>query len=151
MAVIYLLDTNACIHFLHGTHPALVERVLASGPRALTVSTISVAELHFGAARSSRSRANQERLRTFLRELSVLPFSIECAEVFGRIKSAQMKSGEVIADFDLAIASSAMAHACVLVTDDDAFGRIPDLAIENWTGRDRDAKPASRTKQRNPR
>ena len=64
----FLLDTNACIHFLNGTHPSLSRRVLASGPDLLAVSALTVAELEFGAARSSRPRANRERLAKFFRE-----------------------------------------------------------------------------------
>lgn len=129
----HLLDTNACIHFLNGSRPALVERVLAAGPQHVVVSALSVAELEFGAARSSRPAANAERLRAFLREIHVEPFHEGCSPIFGQIKAALVGAGTPIADLDIAIAATAMAMGMTVVTDDGDFSRIAGLRVENWS------------------
>jgi tRNA(fMet)-specific endonuclease VapC len=129
----YLLDTNACIYYLNGSHPALVERVLEAGPQRLAVSSVTVAELHFGAARSGRPRANRDRVRALLRELETSPFDDDCAEIFGRLKSELFKAGTPLTDFDIAIAASALAGGRTLVTSDSDMRKIRGLSIEDWT------------------
>jgi len=39
----------------------------------------------------------------------------------------------VLAPLDLLIAAHALGVGAVLVTKDQAFGQVPDLAIEDWT------------------
>jgi tRNA(fMet)-specific endonuclease VapC len=128
----FLLDTNACIHFLNGTHPSLSRRVLASGPDLLAVSALTVAELEFGAARSSRPRANRERLAKFFRELTVLPFDAHCGAHFGRLKAELLNRGRPIPDFDIGIAATAAATGRTLVSGDGHMKEIPGLPLENW-------------------
>ena len=129
----FLLDTNTCIHYLNGAQPVLTRRVLTVGPDALAVSTLTVGELHFGAARSSRPEANRERLAVFFRELTLIPFDAACGERFGRIKAELADSGHPIPDFDVAIAATAMTTGRVLVSEDRRhMPRIPGLPLEHW-------------------
>ncbi len=92
----YLLDTNVCIHYLNGDDEELVERILALGPEPLAISALSLAELHFGAARSARPEANRDRIAAFVRELPTLSFDDDCAEHFGRIKAILADVGQPI-------------------------------------------------------
>lgn len=110
-----------------------MSRILAEGPGALAVSTVSVAELCFGARRSGRPEANLARVQAFLREIQALPFSEGCAARFGQLKAELTDAGTPIADFDLAIASTALDQAATLVTDDADFRHVPGLAFESWT------------------
>lgn len=127
----YLLDTNAWIHFLNGT-PRLVERVLSEGPQSLAVSTLSLAELQYGAARSSRPKSNLARIAGLRAELHVEPFSEDCAAMFGRIKADLMKRGKPIADFDIGIAATALVLRLTVVTDDSDLKQVHGLEVENW-------------------
>jgi len=43
------------------------------------------------------------------------------------------RRGRTLAPLDLLIAALALGVGAVLVTNDQAFGQIPDLAIEDWT------------------
>lgn len=129
----YLLDTNVCIDYLNGDDEELVERILAMGPEPLAISTLSLAELHFGAARSARPEANRERIAAFVREVPTLGFDDDCAEHFGRIKATLTASGQLIPDFDVAIAATALAHGRVLVSSDGHMRRIQGLPLEDWT------------------
>ena len=129
----YLLDTNACIQFLNGTHAPLVARILEEGPANLAVSALSAGELQFGAARSSRPKQNAARVDAFLRELSVVPFAHGDSTRFGRLKAAGASRGVKVGDFDVAIAATAIGLGLVVVTNDGDFGRIEGLATEDWT------------------
>jgi tRNA(fMet)-specific endonuclease VapC len=128
----YLLDTNACIYFLNGTPAPLIERILHCGPRGLAVSSLSVAELHFGAARSARRKANLERVHAFLRELKTEPFTDGCAAEFGRVKAELLKAGTPIPDFDIAIAATALALDYRVVSSDADLRRVRGLDVEDW-------------------
>ncbi len=129
----YLLDTNVCIYYLNDDNQQLVERILAVGPEPLAISTLSLAELHFGAARSARPEANRERIAAFVRELPTLSFDDDCAEQFGRIKASLVAAGQLIPDFGAAIAATAFVHGRVVVSNDRHMKLIPGLPLEDWT------------------
>ena len=58
----------------------------------------------------------------------------ESAENFGMLKASLEKSGTRLDDFDLAIASCALAHNLTLVTNNEKhFSRIEELKITNWS------------------
>ncbi len=56
--------------------------------------------------------------------------------LFGKNKAILRREGLLIDNFDLLIESTAVAHNCVLVTDNvKHLSRIPDIEIENWISR----------------
>ena len=128
----FLLDTNACIHFLNGTSDRLVQRILNAGPGKIATSSITLAELHFGATRSGKPDANLERVESFADELPSYPFDDECAARFGRIKAEMLSAGRPTPDFDLAIAAVAIAHGLTVVTADRHFAEVPGLTSADW-------------------
>lgn len=128
----FLLDTNACIHFLNGTSDRLVQRILDAGPGKIAISSITLAELHFGAARSAMAEANLERVEAFADELASYPFDDDCAARFGGIKAQMLSAGRPTPDFDLAIAAVAVAHGLTVVTADRHFADVPGLASVDW-------------------
>jgi len=89
----FLLDTNACIHFFNATSNLLTQRILEAGPGKVAISSITLAELHFGAERSGRAKANLGRIETFAGELISYPFDDECAARFGHIKAEMLSAG----------------------------------------------------------
>ena len=129
----FLLDTNACIHFLNGTSDRLVQRILDAGPGKTAISSITLAELHFGAARSGKPDANLNRVETFAEEFVCYPFDDECAARFGRIKAETLAAGRPTPDFDLAISAVAMTHGLTVVTADRHFAEVPGLTSADWT------------------
>lgn len=129
----YLLDTNAWIHFLNASHPSLVARVLAEGPASLAVSTLSLAELEYGAARSGRPKANLARIETLRAELRVEPFDDACARMFGKVKADLMKRGRPMSDFDIGIAATALVLGLTVVSDDADLEHVKALSLENWS------------------
>jgi predicted nucleic acid-binding protein len=63
----------------------------------------------------------------------VLPFDDDAARRFGWLKAALERSGNVVADLDLQIASIALGHGVALLAHNKQhFERVPDLQIEDW-------------------
>lgn len=129
----FLLDTNICIQYLNRRHPEVTRRIAAAGPDRLVVSSLTVAELHFGAARSGRPEANRERLTVFLDELRSVSFDDRCGERFGRLKAERLAVGRPIPDFDLAMAATALVHGYGVVSSDRHLSSLPGVMVEDWT------------------
>lgn len=132
-AVRYALDTNAVVAALNGVPPVPVK--LAALPATdIVLPAPVVAELYFGARASGRVRENVARIDRLLTLFDLLPFDEAAARKFAEIKSELRKAGRAKSDFDLAIASIAMARGATLVTHDGALldGSIVGLTAEDW-------------------
>ncbi len=128
----YLLDTNICVYLLNG-NAAIKNRVAKAGLSSLAISNSILAELYFGAYNSRKVAENLHRIELFKKDLRVLSDSEESAMLFGKIKAGLKLKGRIIEDFDILIASVAMANNCILVTNNDKhFSRIEGLQTENW-------------------
>lgn len=128
----YMLDTNICIHILNERSAHLLER-FNQAAEELSISTIVLAELHFGAEKSSRSLKNLHGIENFAARLAVLPFSAKAAAHYGQIRADLQKAGTPIGLQDTLIAAHARAEALVVVTNDRReFDRVPGLQVEDW-------------------
>jgi len=128
----YLLDTDICIHWLRG-QPAVHRRLAAVGPEAICVSTITLAELYYGAECSLKAVENHRAIDDFTSGVQVLGVSSDVARTFGEMKAQLRRQGGLIEDFDLAVAATALAYGFILVTNNVShFARIAGLIIENW-------------------
>jgi tRNA(fMet)-specific endonuclease VapC len=59
----------------------------------------------------------------------------EAAEIYGRLRSDLERKGTPLADPDLRIAATALAHTATLITGNVRHcGRIPGLSVEDWLG-----------------
>ena len=129
----YLLDSDTLVHFLRGNR-RVVDLMADAGSADLAVSSISLAELYYGAFLSDHASANLElvdELRGMLREI---PFDRQAAVLFGRLKADLKRQGRRISNTDLFFASTAFVHGCVLVTGNlGHFDRVPALEIEDWS------------------
>lgn len=131
--MIYLLDTDICIYWLKGV-PAVLERVKTVGVSQIAISTITVAELYFGAYNSAKIEENLARAEDFARQISIAPLDDLVLKAFGRIKADLRKQGQPLADFDLLIAGTVLANEFVLVTNNmQHYERIANLKLENWS------------------
>ena len=128
----YLLDTDTCVYLLNGSE-ALKAKIKEIGVFSIAVSNSVLSELYFGAYNSKKVEANLKRIEEFKKNISVISDSEESAEHFGRIKAALRIEGKIIEDFDIIIASIALANRYVLVTNNTShFKRIEGLIFENW-------------------
>ena len=128
----FLLVTDTIIYSLKGQETVIRNlRVHADHPMHICV--ITMMELYFGANRSRQVEPNLAKVRTIEEAFTILPVGPECAAVFGKLKSDLQVSGKPLDDFDLIIASVALAHNLTVVTNNEKnFSRIPGLHFENW-------------------
>jgi tRNA(fMet)-specific endonuclease VapC len=126
-----LLDTNVVVAFLNGDKPVL--RRIKDEIDRIALSTLVVAELDYGAKVSHKSKENLEKLYRLVDVVQVVPFDIECAKLFGTIKSRFRNLGKPTGEVDALIAATAMAHEAILVTNNKKhFENIQGLKVEVW-------------------
>ena len=129
----YILDTDILIYGLKG-HPQVSAHLERHLNDSLAMSVISLMELYFGAHRSRHIEANLARVRALEKSFTVLEAGVEIAATFGSLKARLASEGDILDDFDLVIAATALAHNGVLVTNNVRhFGRVDGLRLANWT------------------
>ena len=129
----YLLDTNACIRVLNGSSAPLVARLRRQAPSEIGISSVTRAELLYGARRSARVAENLRLLADFFAPLVSLPFEDACAEQYGALRASLSAAGKPIGPNDLLIAATALAHNLTLVTHNlREFSRVTGLKVEDW-------------------
>jgi tRNA(fMet)-specific endonuclease VapC len=129
----YLLDTNICIYIIKKKPENVLKHFKRLKPGSVGISNITVAELYYGVAKSSKPGENSIALEEFLHPLSLLPFTKEDAIEYGKIRADLEIKGEIIGAMDLLIASQAYCNNLILVTNNEKeFNRIEELQIENW-------------------
>ena len=125
-----LLDTNVVIAFFNGNQAVL--KMIQSEIGRIALSTLVVAELDYGAKASQKAKENLEKLHRFVDIVRVIPFDLECAKIFGTIKSKLRKIGKPTGETDALIAATAMAHRALLITSNKRhFENIEGLKVES--------------------
>ncbi len=117
--------------------PALDALMKSRLPGELATVPPVVSEIEYGIQRiplSSKKRSLlQSEMDRLLAVLKVLPWTPESSSRFGSIKAALERTGDLIDDFDIAIAAIAMSHdAGVLTANLVHFRRIRDLSCTGW-------------------
>ncbi len=129
----YLIDTDTIIYCLKGNE-AIRKRLKLHLNYPIKISVITLMELYYGAYKSQKIENNLAKIKTLETWLEVLPANQEIVEIFGMLKSKLEKTGKAIDDFDLILASTALSHNLIIVTNNTKhFQRIEGLKIENWT------------------
>ena len=129
----YLLDTNICIYIIRHHPPQVIDRLKACGIGDVALSSITLAELEYGAAKSSRPEQNREALLAFAAPLEILPFDDQAALHYGDLRTGLERSGQSIDAMDMLIAAHARSIPLTLVTNNAReFARVPHLLVENW-------------------
>ena len=126
-----LLDTNVVVAFLNGNKHVL--KSIRFEINNIALSALVVAELDYGAKVSQKANENRERLYRFIDAIQIVPFDIECAKIFGTIKSKLRSIGKPTGEVDALIAATAIAHNATLVTANKKhFENIEGLKVEVW-------------------
>jgi tRNA(fMet)-specific endonuclease VapC len=129
----YMLDTNICIYIIKRKPMDVIERFRQTGISQVGISTITLSELEYGAAKSSKPDQNQFALAQFLAPLEILSYGDEAAQKYGRLRAFLENQGTPIGSLEMLIAAHVLSWACILVTNNEKeFSRVPDLKIDNW-------------------
>jgi tRNA(fMet)-specific endonuclease VapC len=130
--MLYVLDTDTAIWIIRAREPFLTH-FRAESPADIAISSMTLAELHFGVLKSPNPAASQASLSAFLSAIpEVLPFSEDAARIHAQLRHATRH--QPIGDRDLVIASTAAAHGLTLVTSNTReFSRLPGLQLADWS------------------
>ena len=136
----YLFDTDAISEAFRKKPAAAYLAWLGTIPRAEQfTSAVVVGELFKGAFRSpdrARHLANIEQ--RVLPAVTVLPYDVAVARVFGELDAQLSPRGAMLADADLQIAATAVHHDLIVVTGNlRHFERVPGLKIDDVLARAR--------------
>ena len=130
----YLLDTNIAIFVLRNRSAQLQARFVEARGE-LAISSVSVAELAYGAEKSERPTENRRAVEEFLALLDVLDFDSAAASHSGQIRASLAAAGTPIGGYDVLIAGHARSRGLVVVTNNTCeFERVSGLLIEDWSG-----------------
>ena len=132
--MMYLLDTNICIYAINGRHPSLTKNLLTIPPDEIAVSSITVGELEYGAAKSHWEDRTRQTMYAFLSNFTVIPFDNEDAACFGNLRAALAQAGTPIGAYDVMIAAQGLTKGLTVVTHNTGeFSRVPGLKLADWT------------------
>ncbi len=130
----FMLDTNICIYLIKRQPEAVLERFASHPVGDIGISVITLAELEYGASKSSNPFRNREALEQFVLPLEIAPFDRPATLTYGKIRALLEKKGRPIGSMDMLIAAHALSLGARLVTNNvKEFMRVPGLRVENWT------------------
>ena len=126
-----LLDTDVAVELLR-RNPQCLTRLSRTEGRVF-VSSVTAAELFFGAFNSAHPSENADRVEEFLADFQCLLPTVDVGKRFGAIKAELRRKSIQVAPFDLLIATIALENGCAVATGNEShFRRVPGLRIENW-------------------
>lgn len=128
----YLLDADTVSYALRG-QGQVAARILEHAPSELCISSITLAELRFG-AETKKSQKLRRAIRSFVKDMPVLPFDEAAAERFAKVAADLAGSGTPIGVLDTLVAAQALSLGLTVVTNNTRhFSRVPGLRVENWS------------------
>jgi tRNA(fMet)-specific endonuclease VapC len=126
----YLLGADTVSYALRG-QGGVAARILEQAPSDLAISSITLAELRFG-AETKRSQKLRKAIRAFVSDVDVLPFDEIAAERLSTVAADLTRRGTPIG-LDTLIAAHALALGLIVVTNNTRhFGQVKGLKVENW-------------------
>lgn len=111
----------------------MTAKLLSSAPGDIVLCSVVVAELLYGAHRSTQTARNLIQVRTFCSGFASLDFDEAAAEEYGAIRAHLDRAGTPIGPNDLMIAAIARSRRLIVVTHNvGEFSRVPGLQVEDW-------------------
>ena len=129
----YMPDTNVWIKLLNSRPTPVKGRFLSTSSLEIGLCSIVLAELYFGAYKSSRRHENLETVNKLKSAYRIYPFDEKAANIYGRVRAELSMAGNLIGPNDLMIASVALANDVVMITHNTrVFARIAGLRLLDW-------------------
>lgn len=128
----YMLDTNILSDVVRQPRGAAAKRIRQVGQSRILLSIFTVAEARAGVLKLGSDRLGTQ-LEQIAAKFAIAPFEQPGDLVYAEIRTELERRGKPIGANDTWIAAHALALDCVLVTaNEDEFGRVPRLRVENW-------------------
>jgi len=130
----YLIDTNILIYLMNSKSLNLQKKFTEGSIDDFSVSSITVAELIYGAKKSKNIEKNLNAVIKILSPFTIIDFTGQDAFEYGDIRAKLEMKGKIIGATDLLIAAQARRkNLIVLTTNTKEYERVEGLKIENWT------------------
>ena len=128
----YMLDTNICIYVMKN-YPRDLQDKFNSLAEQISISSITLGELHYGAEKSARRAENLTAIEHFVARLDVLPFNGKAAAHYGQLRAELERAGTPCGPHDMQIGGHARSEGLIVVTNNlREFSRMPGVRVENW-------------------
>ena len=134
----YLLDTCTWIEYFHQRN-GVAEHINAVGRKNLCASEITLAELTYGAIKSSDYERHIKEPQILRRDVIIYDIS-DVFEEYGLIRCALNKirknMDREVGQFDMLIGATALHYDLIVVTENiKHFSMMPDVKCVNWVER----------------
>jgi len=135
----YILDTDH-LSLFQREHPLVMQRVNATDPQKMAVTTITLEEQIYGRLNQIRRATSAESLVSayaklrytwdFFSTINLLDFTQEAGDCYAELVRQRIRVGTQ----DLKIAAIALSVKGIVVTRNQRdFARVPGLELADWT------------------
>ena len=125
----YILDADWIIQALAGHQPTL-ERLQRLHPEDVAMSLVTIGEIYEGIYYGRDPHKAEAIFHQFLRLAETLPLTHTIMQRFARIRGELRRKGQIIGDFDILIAATALHYDLIVVTRNMRdYQRIPQLRL----------------------
>jgi len=128
----HLLDTNVFIAAMRGQE-AVLQRLRATNPADIGISSVSLHELYSGVERCARPLIEKQKVEKLIQPIHLLPFDADAAQFTAKVRRQLEVAGSVIGPYDLMLAGQALSLGVTFVTHNTGeFSRVQGLLLEDW-------------------
>jgi tRNA(fMet)-specific endonuclease VapC len=125
----YLVDTDWVIDYLKARTQA-VQLLQSLASEGLSISIITYGEVYEGIVDSPDSARHERGLLDLLSWVEVITLTQSSMKLFAELRSDLRRQGQLITDFDLLIAATAIEKNLTLITRNRRhFERVPNLLM----------------------
>ena len=129
----FMLDTDTSSFIIKRRPDSVRRRLNSVGIGAVCLSSVTLGELRFGAARASDPTATSAAIDEFVRYLEVLAWDDRAADAYGPLRARLVGAGRPIGPLDEMIAAHALSVDAILVTGNRRhFERVEELSVDTW-------------------
>jgi tRNA(fMet)-specific endonuclease VapC len=126
-----LLDTDVCIELLRGNKKVIQKR--KEEDDSIAISFMTLAELFYGAEKSSNPIKNRILVEEFVLTVSIIQSDYSIMRKYAELKAHLETKGVPLTDADLFIAATTLTKCNKMITGNiKHYNRIDELLIENW-------------------
>lgn len=130
----YMLDTNICIYLIKQKPPKVLKHFKSHSIGDIGISSITLAELRYGVAKSQHVEKNRQALDEFILPLEIEDFNEKAADEYGVVRADLERAGKPIVSMDLLIGAHALALGATLVTNNTReFKQVQNLKVVDWS------------------
>lgn len=128
-----MLDTNICIAIIKQKPKNILQKFSAYQVGDICISSVTMAELRYGVAKSQHQEKNEAALNEFILPLEVVDFDEPASLYYGTLRATLEKQGTPIGSLDMMIAAHALSLNVSLVTNNTKeFSRVLGLKLLDW-------------------